>query len=96
MNEIEKVRLSRSHNVCVFCEEDAGELPPVVCFRCYRHHKHQECCICGGEIIGYGNNPFPVKSEGRCCDRCDETIVIPRRIDMIVKRGDKPMEGEIP
>lgn len=41
------------------------------------------CCICGKEFYGYGNNPEPVKSEGRCCDDCNETYVIPARIHLI-------------
>ena len=44
------------------------------------------CCICGKEFEGFGNNAEPVKS-GRCCDTCDQTVVIPRRIrDMLRAR----------
>ena len=39
-----------------------------------------KCCICGKEIKGYGNNPWPVKKEGLCCD-------IPARIKNMYKRG---------
>lgn len=39
------------------------------------------CCICGEESIGYGNNPAPVKDEGRCCDACNRKFVIPARIE---------------
>lgn len=55
----------------------------------------QVCCICGRHFDGFGNNPAPVKSDGRCCDGCNWTEVIPARIDRIVKRGDKKMEGEL-
>ena len=41
------------------------------------------CCICGEECIGYGNNPEPVKHEGRCCDACNLHYVIPARIAAI-------------
>lgn len=39
------------------------------------------CCICGEEFIGYGNNPQPVMEKGRCCDRCNSTVVIPKRME---------------
>ena len=39
------------------------------------------CCICGEETTGYGNNPEPVKHEGRCCDACNRKFVIPARIE---------------
>ena len=39
------------------------------------------CCICGEESTGYGNNPEPVKHEGRCCDACNRKFVIPARIE---------------
>lgn len=32
------------------------------------------CCICGEQIVGYGNSAEPVKS-GRCCDKCNITVV---------------------
>lgn len=43
-----------------------------------------KCSICGNEIevtsFGWaeGNNADPV-TDGRCCNNCDENIVIPRR-----------------
>ena len=46
-----------------------------------------KCCICGKEFDGYGNNPYPVgkyfdylDEEERCCDECNDSIVIPVRI----------------
>lgn len=39
-----------------------------------------KCCICGQKFTGYGNNPYPVKEKGRCCDECDNSVVIPTRI----------------
>lgn len=40
------------------------------------------CVLCGDEIVGFGNNPEPVASfeEGKCCNRCNNTVVIPARI----------------
>ena len=41
------------------------------------------CCLCHAYFTGYGNDPFPVKSKGRCCDLCNFTKVIPARINAI-------------
>lgn len=38
------------------------------------------CCICGQPFEGYGNNPAPVKTRGKCCDVCNIEIVIPTRL----------------
>ncbi len=38
------------------------------------------CCICGEESEGYGNNPAPIKKEGKCCDACNAKFVIPARL----------------
>lgn len=43
--------------------------------------KAKKCCLCGKEIDGYGNNPWPLAEEGECCDECNETKVIPARIE---------------
>jgi DNA-directed RNA polymerase subunit RPC12/RpoP len=44
-----------------------------------------KCVICGKEFEGYGNNPWPVKSRGRCCDECNLNVVIPARLKMVKK-----------
>jgi hypothetical protein len=36
----------------------------------------QVCSICGGPIVGYGNNARPI-NDGRCCDQCNAERVIP-------------------
>lgn len=41
----------------------------------------ETCCICGKEIRGYGNNPYPVKNYGKCCDKCNIEVVIPERLN---------------
>jgi len=43
-----------------------------------------KCCLCGNKIetvLGYseGNNAQPLKN-GRCCGRCNQTKVIPKRL----------------
>ena len=40
----------------------------------------QRCSICKEGYEGFGNNAYPFK--GRCCDECNETIVIPARLEM--------------
>ena len=49
------------------------------------------CVICNKEYQGYGNNALPVKS-GRCCNSCNDQIVIPTRLSMIWGRGDSSEE----
>lgn len=41
-----------------------------------------KCAICGREINGFGNNPWPIRTaeEARCCDGCNSEFVIPIRI----------------
>lgn len=39
-----------------------------------------KCCLCGAEIIGEGNNPEPLSSDGRCCDECNLFKVLPERL----------------
>jgi hypothetical protein len=38
-----------------------------------------KCCICGKEIEGHGNNPFPVAGK-QCCDECNIKVVLPYRL----------------
>jgi hypothetical protein len=43
--------------------------------------KSGTCSLCGGPYERYGNNPWPVREvEERCCDKCNETVVIPARL----------------
>lgn len=41
------------------------------------------CCICGKPFKEWGNNPWPIKEEGTCCNACNQTRVIPARIHKI-------------
>lgn len=45
--------------------------------------KHENCCICGEPIEGYGNNPEPYMSadKGQACDSCNLHFVIPMRLE---------------
>lgn len=46
------------------------------------------CSICKNAYVGFGNNAEPI-NEGRCCDKCDERIVIPIRLLNAMKGGSK-------
>ncbi len=46
------------------------------------------CSICGKHYEGYGNNAQPVNN-GRCCDKCNGTIVVPRRFQAEKNRREK-------
>lgn len=39
------------------------------------------CSICGKTYKGMGNNAFPFNM-GRCCNKCNDNVVIPLRIMM--------------
>ena len=52
----------------------------------------QKCVICGHEILGFGNNALPVKV-GYCCDACNDTRVIPKRLANIFG-GSRKQEQE--
>ena len=40
--------------------------------------KKHTCCICKKTFIGYGNNPDPIKKRGRCCDECNNIVILER------------------
>ena len=42
----------------------------------------QNCCFCTTSFNGFGNNPSPLMTTGRCCDTCNLTRVIPFRLGM--------------
>ena len=44
-----------------------------------KEENKQTCSICGQSYWGWGNNAWPV-NDGRCCDKCNHTHVIPMRI----------------
>lgn len=50
------------------------------------------CCLCGKECENeYGNNPYPVASEGKCCNDCNATKVIPARFAKAEEDKKAPM-----
>lgn len=56
--------------------------------------KTHVCSICQSEFgdtgfgHGFGNNAQPI-NDGRCCDRCNAGIVIPARLNQIVRTTKK-------
>jgi hypothetical protein len=43
------------------------------------------CSICQRVFTEFGNNAQPVNA-GRCCDECNNAVVIPARINMVWQR----------
>lgn len=42
--------------------------------------ERMKCCLCNGKMYwDTGHNAMPLK-DGRCCDRCNGTKVLPERI----------------
>jgi len=46
------------------------------------------CSICGKEIKGRGNSPYPIPG-GKCCDECNYRVVVPVRVFLnSIEKGD--------
>lgn len=37
-----------------------------------------KCVICKNEFEGFGNNPDPISTTGKCCDNCNSDVIIER------------------
>lgn len=61
--------------ICQICNETAEEIINMA-----DDSEEVKCCICGKPLEGHGNNPYPLKKTGRCCDKCNIEKVIPARI----------------
>lgn len=44
--------------------------------------EYWECVICHDEWSGFGNNPWPLADEGRCCDDCNVEVIVARLRNM--------------
>lgn len=82
--------------ICQICNETANDIIDVVMQEDYEmvltmtpdwikvkaelNRIPDSCCICGKPLEGHGNNPYPLKKTGRCCDKCNIEKVIPARI----------------
>lgn len=49
------------------------------------------CCICGEKFTGWGNNPWPVveDEDARCCNDCNDTVVLAARTRNMAKRREE-------
>lgn len=57
-----------------------------------QNKKKPICCFCGRECENiYGNNPYPVSKneDDRCCDYCDATIVLPKRVEVLIAKTNE-------
>lgn len=54
----------------------------------------KKCSICGKMFTGWGNNTWPVMTgdNDTCCDECNDTVVIPARIEKLFK--GRNIDGE--
>ena len=52
-----------------------------------------KCVICNGRIFGFGHNAEPVAS-GVCCDICNDTKVIPTRINNLLGAGGESVSND--
>jgi hypothetical protein len=42
------------------------------------------CCICGEYFGGFGHDPAPYRTYGKCCDACNRKFVIPTRLSALI------------
>tara|TARA_X000001382_G_C3108373_1_gene159031 strand:+ start:425 stop:631 length:207 start_codon:yes stop_codon:yes gene_type:complete len=55
--------------------------------------KFKECSLCSNSYEGYGNNAYPY--DGRCCDACNQNMVIPSRILLSTTKNKDRIWSEI-
>lgn len=51
-------------------------------------NSEKKCSICLMEYEGYGHNAAPI-NEGRCCEQCNNSNVIPARVYEIFKERNE-------
>ena len=56
--------------------------------------KEEKCVICKKTITGYGNNAEPL-AQGKCCDKCNTSKVIPARIAQLYGIKNKNLKEDI-
>ena len=47
------------------------------------------CCLCGCLFEGFGNNPYPLSEEGRCCDECNDKVIQARIEQLQIQKDNK-------
>jgi hypothetical protein len=45
-----------------------------------------KCKICNETFLGHGHNAEPI-ANGRCCDVCQDTKVLPLRLDLMLNES---------
>jgi len=56
--------------------------------------KEYICSICGKNFEPIGHNAQPI-NDGRCCTNCNYEVVIPARIEAVIKLGyDKASDNQ--
>lgn len=53
------------------------------------------CCICKKAFNGWGNNPYPVdiNPDHKCCDTCNNEIVVPTRLEQLLYQKKRGVEN---
>ena len=49
-----------------------------------------KCVFCGGRYFNHGHDPWPIKTRGRCCTKCNWTLVLPKRAILFGEWLDAP------
>lgn len=60
--------------------QQMNALSNEIAYETYPHLKDQTCPVCDKKFNGWGNNPAPLKVEGKVCDNCNLSIVVPVRM----------------
>jgi hypothetical protein len=55
--------------------------------------ENKKCSICGRRYKGFGNNAQPI-NDGRCCDYCNQKVIVERLIRYYKRYDSKKEENE--
>ena len=76
------------------CEQQ-GELSKMYMEQQFRNRQMErqkylpfKCVLCKKQKYGFGNNPVPCCMDGRCCDDCNRSKVVPARVSELAKDLD--------
>ena len=47
-----------------------------------------QCVICENTFEGFGNNPYPLSEDGRCCNACNIDVIVARFRNIVSKEED--------
>lgn len=57
--------------------------------------REYDCVLCGKHFTGWGNDPWPVAEDGRCCDKCNMEKVLPARINLMKSHKNESLEERV-